>query len=315
MARMFRIIIAALLIGFAPGLSVAQGTTSRLLVDVLDKTSGAQIDGLVAANFRVKIDGRMTNIDSAQRTVLRPRVAVLLDSSGSMTAPVKWNAAIDLAEAIVQRLSAVAEVALVPFSDQTREMKTIFGGEESIRMLEAARPAPNSAPFPRGRTALWDAVLFAIQSDRLRPDDAVVIISDGGDNHSKHDFPTMRKSVWEAGVRIFGVSLPDFQPLEEAESINFRQLTEDTGGGVVQFGRETQGPYGPYYQVSEKEKQAVADFGDYIARRVVHPYVLSLEALPGTAGKLKVELLDASGKRDRHYAVAAQHRIAEQKSN
>ena len=88
---------------------------------------------------------------------------------------------------------------------------------------------------PKGRTALLDAIYLGM--DRMRrahyERKALLIISDGGDNHSRYTEGEIKSMVREADVQIYGIGLFDlsFKTPEEREGpALLSDVTEVTGG-------------------------------------------------------------------------------------
>ena len=75
--------------------------------------------------------------------------------------------------------------------------------------------------IPKGRTALLDAIYLGM--NRMRKahyeSKALLIISDGGDNHSRYTEGEIKSMVREADVQIYGIGLfdRDFKTPEERE--------------------------------------------------------------------------------------------------
>src|SRR4051794_33447647 len=152
-----------------------------LLLDVLDRKTEAQYNGLNADNFIVKINGKPASIQSAKRIQLKSHVSILLDTSGSMAQKEKWNTAIDLAKATVRAIPKSVDVSLTAFSDHATPARTVVGVEEVLNALTMQ----SSNLRIRSSTSLWDAIGAAISSGNLRLGDAIVTITDGGDNDSR----------------------------------------------------------------------------------------------------------------------------------
>jgi Ca-activated chloride channel family protein len=90
---------------------------------------------------------------------------------------------------------------------------------------------------PRGRTALLDAVYLALEKMRSAHNNrkALLIISDGGDNHSRYTENEIRNVVRETDVQIYAVGI--FSPVasrgtpeEMAGPGLLSDITEATGG-------------------------------------------------------------------------------------
>jgi Ca-activated chloride channel family protein len=88
---------------------------------------------------------------------------------------------------------------------------------------------------PQGRTALLDAIYMGINKmkDAHNSKKALLIISDGGDNHSRYTEHEIRSMVKEADVQIYsiGVFTPGVtQPEEVAGPALLTEISEVTGG-------------------------------------------------------------------------------------
>lgn len=91
---------------------------------------------------------------------------------------------------------------------------------------------------PYGNTALLDAIYMGMTKLRMAhyPRRALVIISDGGDNHSRYNATEIRQLVQETDVEIYalGIFSKVFRTYEEwAGKRLLREITEATGGHTV----------------------------------------------------------------------------------
>jgi Ca-activated chloride channel homolog len=86
---------------------------------------------------------------------------------------------------------------------------------------------------PRGQTALYDAVYLGVEkvtrgAHRKR---AVIVISDGEDNSSRHSFGELRRQLQEAGVAVYAVGVSDnWLPKQGVDRETLKRLAEATGG-------------------------------------------------------------------------------------
>jgi Ca-activated chloride channel homolog len=86
---------------------------------------------------------------------------------------------------------------------------------------------------PHGQTALFDAVYLGVEkvmrgSHRKR---AVVIISDGEDNSSRHSLGELRRQLQESGVTVYAVGISmNWLPRQGAGEETLKRLSEATGG-------------------------------------------------------------------------------------
>ena len=132
-------------------------------------------------------------------------VGLLFDTSGSMKA--KMKKAAEAAEAFFRTSNAADEFFLIEFNDRPR-LKSNFtsdSGRRAPRQIAHARPT--------GRTTLIDAVYLAVgQMKRARHmRKALVILSDGGDNWSRHSAREIRAALIESDVQVYAMdcSIPN----------------------------------------------------------------------------------------------------------
>ncbi|HVA65067.1 MAG TPA: VWA domain-containing protein [Terriglobales bacterium] len=127
-------------------------------------------------------------------------VGVVFDSSGSMSDKIQKSR-----EALIQFFKTANpqdEFFLVDFADEPR---MLCGFTSNIDQIE------DSVTFlqPQGRTALLDAVYLSLEEMRHAKfaRKALLIISDGGDNHSRYSERDVERVVREADVQIYGIGL------------------------------------------------------------------------------------------------------------
>jgi len=81
-----------------------------------------------------------------------------------------------------------------------------------------------------GATALYDAIVLSLYQFRALPGrKAIVVLSDGADNHSWSDYETARRYAQTAGIPIYfiGMGIPF---LELGIKPKLKELAADTGG-------------------------------------------------------------------------------------
>jgi Ca-activated chloride channel family protein len=84
----------------------------------------------------------------------------------------------------------------------------------------------------KGRTALWDAIYLGctrMKSARYQKR-VLLVISDGGENHSRYTYSEIRDVVRESDVQIYGVAVPgaDYGPWGMAD------ISRATGGQLYE---------------------------------------------------------------------------------
>ena len=164
---------------------------------------------------------------SAEDTPLS--LGILLDVSRSMTDK------IDLARAALAEFFDNANPAddyfVITFSDRPEVLADANVSSGTIR-------AKLADVKPSGHTALLDAIymgMHKLRSARYQRK-ALLIISDGGDNHSRFTSGELKNMVMEGDVQIYGIGLYSkifHTPEEWTGKRLLTQITEATGGHTV----------------------------------------------------------------------------------
>jgi Ca-activated chloride channel family protein len=153
-------------------------------------------------------------------------IGVIFDMSGSM------GSKIDRArEAVIEFFKTANpqdEFFMITFSDKPEEISDFTSSVDDIqgRLLYTV---------PRGRTALLDAIYLGVSKMREAkyPKKALLIISDGGDNHSRYTEGEIKSMVKEADILIYAIGIYDHYFPTEEERLGptlLSDVTELTGG-------------------------------------------------------------------------------------
>jgi len=158
-------------------------------------------------------------------------LGVIFDMSGSM------NSKIDRAREAVMEFFKTAnpqdEFFLVSFNERAELTSAFTNSVEDLqsRMMLTA---------PKGRTALLDAIYLGLSQMRGARNGkrALLILSDGGDNHSRYNEGDIKRLVKEADTQLYAIGI--FDPLgyrnRTPEELNgpslLSEVTEMTGGRV-----------------------------------------------------------------------------------
>jgi Ca-activated chloride channel family protein len=156
-------------------------------------------------------------------------VGILVDTSGSMDA--KLSTSRRAVAEFLKTLNSQDEAFLIEFSDRAQLIQPFTKNTGDIDSQLSAMKAG-------GLTALLDAVDMGIKEMKAatNPRKALVIISDGGDNHSRYTPEEIRGVVKEADTQVYamGVFEPFLLPGLATEVISgprlLAQLAEQTGG-------------------------------------------------------------------------------------
>jgi Ca-activated chloride channel homolog len=240
-------------------------------VEVLVTRSGVPVHGLTAADFQVRDEGRLQNLEPVLEEETPVDAALVLDMSMSVRGP-KLDALKDAARAFLAGLHAGEQAAVLAFRDEIHLLRP-FTSEVS----EAERALDEASP--RGSTALVDAVYAAL---RLRPSGprrtAIVVFSDGLDNMSWLTPEEVVEAASRSDAIVYGVAVRQ----KGAERGSFlRDVCQRTGGRLFEI---------------ESERDIRGRFLDVLAD-IRARYVLSFYPGPGAAGwhALEVRLKGKKG--------------------
>jgi Ca-activated chloride channel family protein len=203
-------------------------TTSRLvLLDVSVKdASGGFVSGLSKDDFKVYENGKPQPITHFANADIPVTVGIVVDESGSMR-PKRAQVA-TAALAFNQASNPMDEMFIVNFNEKPRRGlpdDVLFS--DDVQQLRQALYQGES----EGRTALYDAIEMSLhQLDFGRRDKkTLVVISDGGDNHSTHTLDGVTRDVLKSVATIYTIGLYDEDDPESNEGV-LRKLAQVSGG-------------------------------------------------------------------------------------
>jgi len=178
-----------------------------ILLDVgVENGHGAPVGGLARSRFRVFDNGRPQPLSYFASNDLPVTVGLVADSSGSMGPKrAEVNAA---ALSFIHDSNPHDEMFVVNFND-----RVYFGlppevafSDQVPQLVEALGNTPN-----QGRTTLYDALAAALEHLELGKQDkkTLVVISDGGDNASRHSLPQVLAQLQASRATLFAIGLFD----------------------------------------------------------------------------------------------------------
>lgn len=178
-------------------------------VTVMDQKDRVVI-GLEKDNFSV--------FDHQERQVIRHlsnedapiSLGIIFDTSSSMYGKLERSS-----EAVVQFLRTANpddEFFLIGFADRPELLVDFTSSVEDIQ-------GGISKLSPDGRTSLLDAVYLGLDTMRRARNErkVLLIVSDGGENHSRYNIKEVWSVVKEAGVQIYAMGIFDDAPRTNAE--------------------------------------------------------------------------------------------------
>jgi VWFA-related protein len=243
---------------------------------------GRFITGLQREDFRIfenKTEQRLRYFSAEETPV---SVGLVLDFSHSMSSNFG-----QLQEAVAQFLRTTNpedEFCLVEFRDRA---------ELTIGFTHAPEEIQNRVALaqPSGRTALLDAVYLALRQMKKAHNarKALLIVSDGGDNHSRYSAREVENLARESDVETYaiGIGAQASRGLAEYEAPGARLLDEisEQGGGR-------------YYEIDRsRDLPATAEkIGRELRQQYVLGYVSTDPGRDGRYRRVEVKVLRPPGK-------------------
>ena len=184
------------------------------------------VTGLEKENFQLFEGSSQQEIKSFSAEDSPVSLGVIFDSSGSMSS--KMDRAKEAVVEFFKTANPQDEFFMITFSDEPETVSDFTNSVDEIQ---------NKLVFavPRRRTALLDAIYMGISKMRQAkyPKKALLIISDGGDNHSRYTENEIKSLVKEADVMIYAIGIYDRYASAMEERLGpqlLSDITELTGG-------------------------------------------------------------------------------------
>jgi Ca-activated chloride channel family protein len=184
------------------------------------------VTGLAKDNFALTDNGELQTIRHFSSEDAPISLGVIFDVSGSMTNKIDKSrqAVVDF----FRTANPQDEFFLIAFSEKPEVLVDFTSSVDTIQSKLVYA-------IPKGRTALLDAIYLGINRMRQAQYDrkALLIISDGGDNHSRYTESEIKDMVREADVQIYAMGLYDRfarTPEEREGPALLSEVTEVTGG-------------------------------------------------------------------------------------
>lgn len=206
-------------------------------------------------------------------------LGVIFDMSGSMGS--KIERAREAVSQFFKTANPQDEFFLIAFADKPQEVSDFTQSVDDLQ---------NKLIYtlPKGRTALLDAIYLGISKmrDARYPKKSLLIISDGGDNHSRYTEGEIKSMVKEADVMVYSIGIYDH---------DFRSEEERLGPQLLSDVSELSG--GRAFTIDNPND--LADVATKIGIELRNQYVLGYRPTnPGHDGKwhkIKVKLLPPKG--------------------
>jgi Ca-activated chloride channel homolog len=225
-----------------PGIAIKPGRILRsdvslALVNVtVTDPYNRLVTGLEPDNFRVFEDNIEQEIETFSAEDVPISIGVIFDVSGSMGN--KVGKAREAALQFFKTANTADEFFLVSFNERAELTSEFTNSVEDLQSRMMMTPT-------KGRTALLDAIYLGLSQMRgaKNAKRALLIISDGGDNHSRYNESDIKRLVKEADTQLYAIGI--FDPLgyrgRTPEELNgpslLTDVTDMTGGRVFSVER------------------------------------------------------------------------------
>src|SRR5579864_1321127 len=240
------------------------------------------VTGLEKEHFRVFEDGVEQEILTISSEDVPISIGLVFDMSGSMSD--KVEKAREAAVQFMRTANPLDQFFLVSFNDRAELTSGFTSSVDELqnRMMFTAS---------RGRTALLDAIYLGLSQMRgaHNAKRALLIISDGGDNHSRYNENDIKNYLKEADCQLYAIGI--FDPIgirsRTDEELNgpslLSEMTEMTGGRVFPVGNIGELP------------DIAAKIGMELRNQYVLGYKSANQQHNGTWRKIKVKLRPPKG--------------------
>jgi VWFA-related protein len=212
------------------GANIRVDTTLILVPVTVNDPYNRPVSGLERENFRVyddKVEQEITQFAMDDEPVA---VGLVFDTSGSMAS--KLN------------MSRLAASQFFRISNPEDEFFLVeFDNQPYLRVPLTSDPAEieNKLMFSRshGSTALLDAVYLALHEIKRSKKNkkALLLITDGGDNHSRYSPRDVTNVVRESDTLIYSIGVFGNDPLNDDPGL-LRHISEQTGGRLLVAGAQ-----------------------------------------------------------------------------
>jgi Ca-activated chloride channel homolog len=176
----------------------------QIPVTVFDD-KGSVATNLSKKDFLVREDGVEQQLMSCERDRQPVSFVILADVSSSMTdkIPFVQEAALSVLDPDQPQAQSHDEFSVFGVETRVTRLAAFTGDQEDLQ-----RRLPSLLIPTNGSTALFDGIyvgVSALKREAINKRRAVIIISDGGDNHSRYSLRDIKEFLQESDVPVFAV--------------------------------------------------------------------------------------------------------------
>jgi len=187
---------------------------------------GVPVSGLNQENFQVYEDKAIQQIESFSHEDVPVTIGLVIDTSGSMRP--KRPEVIAAAMAFARASNPDDQIFVVNFNEHVS-----MGLPENMPFTNSAVQLGTalSRPIPTGMTALYDAIAVGLEQLQKGKWDkkVLIVVSDGGDNASKHNLVQLMSLVNQSNAVIYTMGIFD-ETDEDRNPRVLKQLSRTSGG-------------------------------------------------------------------------------------
>jgi VWFA-related protein len=219
--------------GPKPSANIRVDTSLILVPCTVNDPINRPVSGLEKENFRVYDDGVEQEITQFAMDDEPVAVGLVFDTSGSMGDKL--------------RMSRMAAHTFFKISNPEDEFFLVeFDNEPHLRahLTHDTGGIEDQLTFSKskGSTALLDAILLGLHEmkNTKKTKKALLLITDGGDNHSRYSMKEVQSVVRESDTLIYSIGVfGGGSSVEETEGPSLlRKLSEQTGGRLLVAGAQ-----------------------------------------------------------------------------
>jgi len=187
---------------------------------------GRHVSGLKASDFQILEENRLQDIKLFNAEDVPANVGLVIDNSGSMR-----DKSADVAKAALAFADASNsedEMFVVKFNE-----RVYLGLPPSIPFTNDPNPIRSALlrTAPNGLTALYDALVVGIEHLKTGTRDrkALVVLSDGGDNASRHSLNGLLEIAQQSSATIYTIGIYDDSDMDRNPRV-LRKIAALSGG-------------------------------------------------------------------------------------
>src|SRR5215472_410654 len=235
--------IATMLAMVAPYLLAQVRTNTQIVANVelvqipvvVFDDKGAVATSLKKNDLRILDDGVEQKILYCERDRVPVSFVILADVSSSMTRklPFVQEAALSLLDPPDKQGLSVDEFSVLGIETRAKMLLPFTRDEKDLE-----RRLPLLLEPTNGSTALFDGIYFGVtaaEREAANQHRAMIIISDGGDNHSRYNLYETKHMLEEADIPAFAVMAGSSFELPSFLAPQPKKRTPASRGGPLQF--------------------------------------------------------------------------------